>query len=1398
MKIETIYIILNVQLSSSSGCLNITSSVFLKYCFCFLLLFSYSSLLAQSEESNFNNKLYTDNYKIIHYGVEDGLSQGTAYSILKDSRGFMWFTSYEGLNRFDGHQFKVYYESPRDNNSLKGSQTFGLVEDPFGNIWTGTDACLNRYLRQTDQFDFVFAQNKKGESLSSVNYPFFADSSEVWYINSEEGIQAYDFFKNQKRVISATFLYGQSSHIINSTLRARDGMIWFRDEIGLACIDPGSGNYKWYFSNKEDNVLGEATKLVCFYQDDDGVIWLGYHNGIIRFEYKSGQYKKINLNEYISNSIDDIKKDRDGLYWLGTEQDGLLCYSERLGVIDYFQAKGTRRNRLSSNSIITVYIDDQNLVWVSTDPEGVDVLIPDLKPFKKYGPDFFDPAVFSTSGVRAFLEKADGNILIGTQEDGLVEFDRGADKMIRRFNPGESGFVPNSATCFLEDNQGRVWVGTYDGLYLLEKGGKHFQKMVNHVRPQRMVPSNFISHLITLPDSTIVIGSEEGIYFIPPKQLEPLTIDTLHNINSGRFHLTDKGYLLVSENNKGFYVLKVSDWFTGQAINKEGFIKQFLPQFNIKHFYQTGIDSIIWIATNTGLLKAGYKKDWSELELLKHYTRDNGLPSNSIYGILPDKNGKLWMSTNQGISCFDPLAETFFNYSIEDGLQGFEFNSNSFLKTSDGEFYFGGTNGFNRFYPEFKKNNTRPSLQIIDFKVNDKFFNKINYIGEQEEVYLSYDENTFSIQFSAIDYQSNGKNRYRAILENYDNSWTELGQNQNNNIRYTKVAPGDYLFKVTAANNDGLWASQAKTLLIHIATPWHQTWWAYFIYLAFAAFVLFQIYQFRTRRKLLKQQLLFEQKEADRLKELDTFKTRFYSNITHEFRTPLTVISGMADELENNPEKEPKKKLNLIKKNSQSLLSLVNQMLDLSKLRAGKVTPNLQQGDIISFIKYLVDSHGSYANMKNIGLQFYSEEKEIVMDFDPKKMVQVLNNLISNSIKFTPEYGKILVVAKKYIPAENPYLEINVKDNGIGISKEQLPYIFDRFHSLPPPPSKRGGDGRSSPFGGGWEGASSGIGLALVKELMGIMDGEIKVKSEAGKGTTFSLHFPIKKNAPLIATDNKHEFNIPITQEGINIEEPGVLKNDIPILLIIEDNIDVVYYLKTCLENEYQIMASHNGKTGIEKAVEILPDIIISDVMMPEMDGFEVCKILKEDERTSHIPIILLTAKATSEDRLTGLSHGADAYLIKPFEKAELMIRLEKLREVRKKLQKKYSGTLLSNNLDNIIPENKEDGFMIKIEKIILENLDDDNFSIKELAHGVHLSRSQVHRKIKALTNKSTAIYVRHVRLQKAKELLASKELTIADIAYQVGFKTPVYFSQVFKETVGVSPTEWRSRDRDI
>ncbi len=520
------------------------------------------------------------------------------------------------------------------------------------------------------------------------------------------------------------------------------------------------------------------------------------------------------------------------------------------------------------------------------------------------------------------------------------------------------------------------------------------------------------------------------------------------------------------------------------------------------------------------------------------------------------------------------------------------------------------------------------------------------------------------------------------------------------------------------------------------------------------------------------QELELGQKEALKYKEINEFKSRLYTNITHEFRTPLTVIMGMTEQLQNEPKKNIQPKLETIERNSKQLLDLVIQLLDLSRLEEGSLKPKYVQGEIINFLSYITESYQSFALSKKRTLSFYSEvESDFLIDYDAEKMQRILINLLSNALKFTPEQGHIHVVVKK----DKKDLLVIVKDNGQGIPKEALPLIFDRFYQVDDSMNGAGG---------------TGIGLALVMELTQLLDGKIDVESEVDKGTIFKLKFPIRNNAELEKTDAPQieEHLIPS-----KANEPSIIPNSTttqevfgdekPILLIIEDNIDVAEYLESCLSPNYKFIFARNGERGIEEAIENIPDIIISDVMMPNKNGFEVCETLKTDSRTNHIPIILLTAKTTKEDRLEGLSHGADAYLSKPFNKQELLIRLDKLVELRKNILEK-------NDLKEA--EKPQDEFLQKVYNVVLENIEDEDFDVPRLCKKLEISRSQLHRKITALTNHSTTKFVRIIRLQEANRLLKTGDFNISEVAYKVGYKNPGNFSTHFKSHFEISPSETR------
>ena len=532
--------------------------------------------------------------------------------------------------------------------------------------------------------------------------------------------------------------------------------------------------------------------------------------------------------------------------------------------------------------------------------------------------------------------------------------------------------------------------------------------------------------------------------------------------------------------------------------------------------------------------------------------------------------------------------------------------------------------------------------------------------------------------------------------------------------------------------------------------------------------------------KLKESQLLQEKKqlEADRLKELNEFKARFYTNITHEFRTPLTVIMGISEIIE-----EHEKEKALIQRNSQNLLRLVNQLLDLSKLESGTLALNKVHRDIIIYLQYLTESFYSAATQKNIRLLFHSEEKQLMMDYDEEKIQQIVYNLLSNALKFTDKQGRIIFHASKTEQNESPFLKLKIKDTGIGIPPENLGHIFDRFYTPPLESSRKE--------------ASTGIGLALTKELVELMKGRIEVQSQVGEGTEFILYLPIESQASSTAEESPVEQQVsPITKHAHaaspqnkpldEIEESTF--PDLSELLIIEDNEDIITYIKTILKNKYKIHTSRNGNLGIEKALQIIPDIIISDVMMPEKNGYEVCEYLKQDERTSHIPIILLTAKATQADKVDGLKYGADAYLTKPFDKEELIVRLEKLVTIRQRLQERYtSGTSTSKT-----PEpSKEDLFLQKLHEHIQTHLSDAAFGVVQLAMAVPMSQMQLYRKLKALTGKTPSQFIRSYRLRKGLELLRAGELNISETAYEVGFTDPSYFSRVFQKEFGTSPSDF-------
>lgn len=776
------------------------------------------------------------------------------------------------------------------------------------------------------------------------------------------------------------------------------------------------------------------------------------------------------------------------------------------------------------------------------------------------------------------------------------------------------------------------------------------------------------------------------------------------------------------------------------------------------------------------------------------------------YGILEDDAGTLWVSTENGLARRLPIGseQAFFPLGLTDGLQTASFLPKAYLNSSESEqLFFGSTQGILALQPSLLQLDTpRPKFALHALSTFNPYGEKAQmatdyFIGDTDKrVQFGHKDQTINLTISDLNWQDHKGIRYEYLLEGFNRQWMPLGEDMQ--VTYTSLPPDDYVFKVRERNAENIYSEVSDLLYFTVYPPWWKSIWAYIFYSLLVGVIVVAIYRFQFKRQLEKQ-------EADNLRELDTFKNKFYTNISHEFRTPLTIILGMNDQMEKQPEKWLKEGAEMIRKHGTHLLSLINQILDLQKLDAVTLTVDMQQGNIISFFRSIAEQFEAFVHSKRQKLVFISTVDRLEMDYDADKTLQIISNLLSNAIKYTPEKGQVKLTISKESNNEGiqgESLLIKIEDTGAGIPAEKLPHIFDRFYRLD--------EHTSTEIG-------TGIGLSLTKELVNLLEGNIEVSSELGKGSCFKVYLPIRNEAEVKASPATTELRASIfgtgspqgnAQESTQLQEESISQdNALPIALVVEDNADIAKYLQLCLEGKYQVAWAENGQKGIDKALEIVPDIIISDVMMPEKDGFEVCETLKQDIRTSHIPFILLTAKSDVESRIAGLKQGADDYLAKPFHEEELLVRMHNLLTIRHRLQERYQNVYdnplpkaapeqTSSGTDTLEPKIKapslEDAFILKVKEIVEANMGNADFDLEQLGRELNLSRSNFYRKMKALTGRTPAIFIRSLRLQKARELLVSSDSSIKEIAYDVGFSDPAYFTKSYSAEFGESPSESR------
>ncbi len=1373
------------------------------------------------------NAQYGD-IKFKHLTIEDGLSQSTVNCIFQDSYGFLWIGTENGLNRFDGYNFKVYKQELSDSGSLSHSWIWDIYEDSRNYLWIATWEGLNRYDSGRDNFIRYMPVQNDPNSISGSRPTSIVEDKDgfLWIATWGGGINIYDYNKQKFTRMQYDPHSNNSlpSNHIRNIYYSSDNTIWAATWNGLAKIKKLSQE-KFQITNYKHDPADPSSlnsdKVSFVVEGENETLWVGtFEGGLNLFDRKTKKFTHYLHNRYDDNSLSSndvisILFDSQKQLWVGTVNEGLnLFISDKNGFMR-FKHDPKNKSSLNGNNIFSIFEDNSGLIWVGTN--GLNIYNPQKKPFKHFLSNTEDKNSINYNRVTSFFEDSDGILWIGTEGGGLNRYDpvsgRFSHYMHNRFD--KHSLSNNNISSVVGDKSGHIWIGTRGGgLNRFNPRTGNFKIYTTNAALPETEGIRFINDMCydkegilwiaTYDKGLIQYDIEKGIFH---KFMAAPSIDSLLNSN---YLLT-----LFADSRDGIWI---GTWGSGlNYFNKHtGRFYRYVHDKNNAGSISGNIinsvnenNGILWVGTNIGISFMDLEN--SGPNNFYHILEKDGLPSNVICGILADESSNLWISSNAGLSKFNPREKMFKNFDIYDGLQSNEYIAGSCLRLKDGKLVFGGINGFNSFFPDsIKQREYIPKISLTSFKVFDKPISFSKSLNKIDIIELHHWQNFFSFEFTSLDYAQPVKNQYAYMLEGLEKDWHYSGTRRY--ASYTNLNPGEYFFRVKGTNSDGVWNEKGRYVKIVIRPPWWQTYWAYSLYIILFLALIYTVWRFLINRERLKQDLRMEHFAAEKLREVDVLKTRFFTNISHEFRTPLTLIMGPAKQISDEAEEiKIKDKANLIHRNAAKLNRLVAQLLDLSRIESGATKLQTNRLNIISLLKDLLLLFAPLAEKKKILLSLNVPEEPLYLYLDRDKVEKIFNNLLSNAFKFTAEGGKVTVALTRKPFLQSPLdseafispltkrdeggcIQITISDTGIGIPEDRIAKIFDRFYQV---------DGSRTR-----EHEGTGIGLALTKELVELHKGEIEVTSQEGEGTAFTIKFLLGKShlrpeeicpgEKETENEDRNALAEDLTLEHASINKENnikrVLEDVKPLLLIVEDNTDVRNYVKGFLKKEYKILEAADGVEGLNKSLDLIPDIVVSDVMMPGMDGFQLCEKLKTDERTSHIPIILLTAKAAHEDKIEGLETGADDYLKKPFDEHELKVRIKNLIEQRRRLHEHFrKETIFSPDDKNITSVDKK--LLQKIVKVINEHISDSLFSVDVCADELAMGRTTLHKKVMALVGEPPSDLIKRIRLSKAGLLLKNKAGNISEIALEVGFNNPAYFSECFKKQFGLTPSQYQ---RDI
>lgn len=1336
-----------------------------------LALFILLPFLLFSQEGDLN---------FMNFSSKEGLSSNVVTTIHKDSFGYMWFGTDDGLNRFDGQHFTVYRHKGEDSTSIASNEILDLHEDSKKNLWIATGSGLVLYNRKMDSF--INFQETRRMTIKAIS----SDANQQIWIS---GYGSLNILNPKTGLLTPINLSRREDEdairglSIIRLYRDRQNRMWLGSKKGLFLYSFNDKRLV-HFQNTDDpsSLAGNAVSTIT--QDVKGNIWVGTSNGLSVLKVNAKQFINYRHNPHDDNSLSSnivysLASDPSGKIWVGTE-DGLNILDPSRRSVSRVEHDGRNRFSLIGKAVKSIFIDKQGVFWVATFRGGVNKYDKNLAFFNLRQSNRFDPAGLSASVVTSFVEAGKNRVYVGTDGGGLNLFEI-TTGVFRHVPLGEQ--VHNGLSILAMDKKGsEIWIGTFlRGLFILntKTGESRHVKVGNG--PENISGSDVFCIKADSRGNVWLGTNGQGVDCF---DADSKTFNHFKKAGIGRDKIQLNGYIRAIEedrdgniwigsNGLGIAVYNPVNRYT-KVLNKSN---AGLPSNNINTIYAAR-DGRVWIGSTAGL--STYNMNTNRTTT---FSEDEGLANGVVYKILEDESGNLWVSTNKGLSSFDPVKKRFKNYSAFNGIQRSPFVMGAGVQLSDGRLFFGGTDGFNYFNPkDLYANKSVPKVVLTDLKIANQSVKPSADSPIQEDISvaeiinLDYKQN-FSLSFVALNYTSPQESRYSYKLEKFDREWNVVGQS--NTAIYTNLDPGEYVFKVKATSDTGEWTTPVRSLKIIVHPPIWLTYYAYAFYLLTAASILIfirrsgirklkQRFALEQERLQVKQMIEQERRESERLHEFDELKIKFLTNLSHEFRTPISLIVGPVEQLIQQETHSPRnQQLQMIKRNSRRLLNLVNQLLDFRNIKDKEQKLHVTERDFVAFVKEVAESFKDLADRKRINFSFSSDVRTYFTSFDSNKIERIFFNLLSNAFKFTLEGGEISLKIQ-----EIEGLQISLSDTGVGIKEEEQEHIFERFFQ--------------TETNGSVINQGSGIGLSIAKEFVKLHGGTIQVHSIAGKGSTFTIHLPFSKiqDAPILDDEQGDEE---IADSKIL---PTAVSASLPTILLVEDNEDFRFYLRDNLSAYYRVVEANNGKDGWQKVLSAHPQLVVSDISMPHVSGTELCRKIKADKRTNHIPVILLTALAGEDNQLIGLGTGASDYMTKPFNFEILHIKIRNLLIQNQQLKSAYSKQIKIISPELVVQSDNE-RFLEKILQYIETNLTSPLLSVEELSRHMGMSRGSLYSKVLEITGETPVEFIRSVKLDKAAVLLEKSDLNVGQICYSVGFATPNYFARAFKVKFNMLPSEY-------